>query len=683
MDRRCCYVLIASSFFAFNFAHAQAWKIRTDFAEKELVQVCRSAVKDTALELDSLAAKPPSKKDSKKTPKEESVASKKSSLLRFDSILAELSDKTSSLAFLSSVVPDDRVRKEAEECKSVLEQFWIETFARRDLYNTLKKSTAKSADEKRLKKEMLVAFEKQGLKSPEKTVKQVKLQMAKLSDLSIKFQSNLDNDKTTLIFTEADLEGTSDNFRGRLKKDDAGNFIVTLKYPDYFSVMQSAKKGNTRRKMAETFNSKQGEANTQLLEQAIGVRREIARLLGFANWADYNIQGRMAKNSKEVLSFLNGLKTRLAKANKQDIDRLRALKKEQEPDEKDFHPWDLLYYETQLKKKDYALDSERLREYFPVDHVVDAVFSLYSKLFGVEFHAIPTQAWHPSVKLYEIRNAGQEKAIAYFYTDLYPREGKNGHAFAITLKPGRTKDDGSYSPPLAALVSNLQPPSGDKPALLSHEDVKTFFHEFGHIMHKTLTRAPYASLAGTGVYMDFVEAPSQMLENWVWDEAALKVLTRHFERKDESMPDELMKQLIATRHLNKGYAYTRQLVLALFDMKLHTTQGPINSKGLYDGLYKELTGLQPIKEGRFAAGFGHLMGGYDAGYYGYLWSEVYAQDMFSRFQKEGLLNAKVGGDYRKWVLEKGGMKDPQELLRGFLGRKPNNQAFLRFLDQKK
>lgn len=605
---------------------------------------------------------------------------KNTQLLAFELALADLGDAANPLSFMSSVSTDAKLRAESEECQKKLNEFSIGIFARRDLYDAIRNSTAETPHEQRLKKETLIAFEKQGLKLPDATVAEVKTLMQKLADMKTTFQTNLDNDKTTVTFTEAELEGTPADFRARLKKDAAGNFIVTTKYPDYFAVMENAKKPETRKKMMTAFDNRQAEPNTKLLEEAILIRQQLAEKLGFASWADYTIKGRMAKDAKEVSDFLNNLRTKLAKAAKSDLAKLLKLKKQMEPGATALNAWDLRYYEYQLKKKDYSLDNEKIREYFPAEHVIKNTFRVYSTLLGVTYVEVPNaKVWSPDVKLFEIRDTATNKLISYFYADLVPRDGKFGHAAAFQLISGRMMGK-DYNKPISSIVANFEPPSENKPSLLTHDEVETFFHEFGHIMHQTLTRAPFASLAGSNVYQDFVEAPSQMLENWVWDKQILSQLSGHYKDTTKKLPDGLLKKMIQVRYFNKGYFYTRQLMLGLFDMTIHTAKGKVDSKKVYDDLYRELIGVEPLAENHFPATFGHMMGGYDAGYYGYLWSEVYAMDMFSNFQKEGLLNARTGLGYRKAILESGDMEEPSILLTRFLGRKPTSQAFIKMIE---
>jgi thimet oligopeptidase len=269
--------------------------------------------------------------------------------------------------------------------------------------------------------------------------------------------------------------------------------------------------------------------------------------------------------------------------------------------------------------------------------------------------------------------------IVYFYTDFIPREGKYNHAAAFPLISGRKFSDGTYSYPVSSIVANFTKPANGKPSLLTHDEVVTVFHEFGHIMHQTLTRAPYASLSGSSVAQDFVEAPSQMLENWVWNPKILGMLGGHYQDHSKKLPPELLKQMIKARDFNQGMFYTKQLLYGLFDMDLHTQPGPVDATKIFDHLYLSIVGQQPLEGGHFAAGFGHLMGGYDAGYYGYLWSEVYAQDMFSKFPQSDLTDAGMGARYRAVILEHGNMQDAIVLLKDFLGREPNTKAFFKKL----
>src|SRR5581483_5438041 len=296
--------------------------------------------------------------------------------------------------------------------------------------------------------------------------------------------------------------------------------------------------------------------------------------------------------------------------------------------------------------------------------VLAGMFQVYSTLFNVTFKELPqSKAWADGVKLYEIREAPRGRLLAKFYIDLFPRDGKYGHAASFTFGAARQLPRG-YQVPLSALVVNFNPPANGKAAHLSLNEVETLFHEFGHIMHGSLTTARYNSLAGTNVAVDFLEAPSQMLENWVFRPEILKLISEDPNDAKQPMPEELARRLVAARTYDAGVKFTRQVFLASLDQWLHTHGADVDPYAVDPGEH-------------FVATFGHLMGGYDAGYYGYLWSEVFSADMFSRFEKEGVLNPKTGRAYRDIILAKGRVEEPGALLKQFLGREPNDEAFLR------
>jgi thimet oligopeptidase len=356
-----------------------------------------------------------------------------------------------------------------------------------------------------------------------------------------------------------------------------------------------------------------------------------------------------------------------------------ARKQKDDPAATKIDEWDIRYYSYQLKKETYSVDDEKIREYFPAEVVMKGIFEVYSQLLGVTFiEVLGAEVWAEGVKLYQIVDVKDQRLIGYFYLDMIPRDLKYDHFAAFPLISARVLPNGQYSRPVASIVGNFNPPSDGKPSLLNHYEVETAFHEFGHIMHQTLTTAPYASLSGSNVAQDFVEAPSQMLENWVWNAGILSQLSSHY-KTGEKLPKALLDGMLKADDFNKGYLNSRQLTFGLFDMAIHTTDGPVDVTEVYKQTFRDVIGLEPIETSHFPASFGHLMGGYDAGYYGYMWSLVYAQDMFTRFEQGGLLSPQVGADYRTWILEKGSMIDAIEVVRGFLGREPNSDAFYRML----
>ena len=606
-----------------------------------------------------------------------------SKLIEFEAIMADLSQELSPMIFMSNVSTEKKVSDEAAQCAKKLGDFEIDVYTRRDLYSVLKGQKAKGSEEQRLLSETLKDFEKNGLKLSDEPLQRVKIWMQKLNENEVQFSKNLAQDISSLQFERSELAGAPTSFLERLSKDAQGRFVVSTKSTDYSEVMENVSVPETRRKMLYAYMNRGGKQNTDLLEESIELRRKIALELGFKSWVDYKTQDRMASNAEVVAHFLNQLKSSLMKRSQQDLRKLLELKKKEDPTATQLHQWDVPYYTYQLKKTEFHIDDEEIRQFFSVDSVMIGMFDLYSLLLGVRFEIQENApVWAPQVKFYHVIDVlGDRKGdvIGSFYLDLIPRPFKYGHAAVFPLRKGRVGASGQYVKPVAAMVANFNPPTQDKPSLLSHSQVVTFFHEFGHIVHQVLTRAPYASLSGTSVARDFVEAPSQMLENWAWSAQVIQKISQNYRSPHQTLPDEFLRALIRSRGLNQGYFYTRQLYLGLLDYSYHTSEQRVQTTPLADELYRKLLGIDPIAGGNFPATFGHLMSGYDAGYYGYLWSEVYSSDLFREFEKQGLFQAQLGLKYRKCILEPGNMKPNIKLIEGFLGRKPNQKAFLKRL----
>jgi thimet oligopeptidase len=643
--------------------------IRSDFASGELTKLCENSLNAAQARIEAIEKIPAAQRTFQNT------------VLEFEKTLADTWDVVQPLTFMKYVSPDKDINKEGAVCEEKVGEFSVKAFGRRELYNAIKDQKSSVAAEHRLLVKMLEGFEANGLKLANDKLAQVTALFVKLNNLQNTFSANNNNDNTTIEATKEELEGTNDDFLSRLKKTpDNQRYIVTTKVTDYTDLMQNAKSEQTRKRMAVAYANRQGIENTKLLEEALQVRQQIASLMGFKTWADYQLsRNRMAKDSKTVMDFLYGLKDKLSQRNKDDIAQLLTYKKTYDPKATAVQMWDINYLGYQLKKRDFQLDNEMIKEYFPSDRVVQEMFKIYSTLFGVRYEEVAgAHSWNSDVKLYKIIDMKDDRLIGYFYTDFIPRQGKYSHFAAFTLISGRMMGK-EYNQPVSAIVGNFSPPSNGKPSLLSHDQVTTLFHEFGHIMHQTLTKGPYASLSGSNTAQDFVEAPSQMLENWVWEEKILDRLSGHYQDASKKLPKSVLTKMIQARDFQQGYHYSRQLMLALTDMTYHTSTGPVDTAAIYDSLFKDVIGVDPVPGGHFAASFGHLMGGYDAGYYGYLWSEVYAQDMYSTFQAAGILDSATGDRYRRTILEQGNMEDSGELLTKFLGRPSNNEAFLKKL----
>lgn len=588
------------------------------------------------------------------------------------------------IELLMNVSPDKTIRETAKSTLDVLRKKLIDITYDEKIYRAVKEYGEKKeklvGEDKKLLKDMVLGYRRMGFELSPAKRKIFQSNIKKLTLLSQQFQKNINDYRDHIVLSLSETKGLPESYLARLHRDKKGNYVVTLEYPDSGPFMENAENADKRRELADKNSRKGGEKNLVLARKILTLRKKNAALLGYKNYAEYKIEDKMARRPSHVYSFLQELMPKLALIAKKELTELTHLKRKLTNNKHAVLAYyDLAYYANQLKKKRFAVNDEELRKYFPFWKVKQGIFEIYQDLLGVRFeqvHGYPL--WHKDVELYAVK-APHGAVISYFLLDLYPREGKYTHACASEVIDGRLvsyKDKSEYTPPLACMIANFTKPVNDTPSLLSHSEVETFFHEFGHVMHFVLTQASYASQSGFHTAWDFVEAPSQMLENWTWEEKALKMLSLHYETK-KPLPDTLLKNLLKTRKFMIGYDSLRQLVFALFDMEIHTRKTVKSFPKTYHTLVNQWVEVSPSPKSLFPASFGHFAGGYDAGYYGYMWSRVYAADMFTRFKKEGLLNPRTGRDYRTWILEKGGSRKEMELVKGFLGRNPNNKAFLK------
>lgn len=591
-----------------------------------------------------------------------------------------LSDTLHFLSILQSASPKEHIRKAAAKASVAVQHKLVEIEYDEKLYRALQEYAAKkeklTGPDKLLLSDMLKSYARMGFDLSKENQKELKRLTKRLGKLGNDFDQNLNDYHDEILVTRTELDGLPETYIANLSKKK-GKYVVSLAYPESGPFLSSAHDARLRELLANKLLQKGGAKNVALMQDMIQIRAQIASLLGYENYVDYQTELRTAKSEKRVRAFITRLMKKVHSAAHKELRMLTAHKQAltENPKAKLTH-YDSAYLFKLLLKERFDLDTDLLKEYFPFAHVRSATLAIYGELFGVTFKQNKNiKLWHPDVELFEIcDNTGTH--LAYFALDLYPRKGKYGHAAVFDGVYGRVEGE-QYITPFCTMMTNFPKPSQKNPSLMSHGEVETFFHEFGHLVHFTLTKAEYLSQSGFNVSWDFVEAPSQMLENWVWDKTILKRLSSHYKTK-EPLPQLLITRLLNTRLFGEAYGTLRQLTLALFDIELHTKK-PKNINALYAKLLKEHTGMSLPKDQRFIAGFGHMAHGYAAGYYSYMWSKVWAQDMFSRFEQEGILNKKVGKDYRECILEKGSTEEELTLVEQFLGRKPNNEAFLRSL----
>ena len=583
--------------------------------------------------------------------------------------------------FLSYVSTDKQFRDAANDLQMQISQYMVDVATRRDVYKAIREYTDTNPRldpvQAKLVKEMLIGFKNSGMDLNDADLEKFKALNKEKAEYIIKFDKNIQEYKDPLAVTQEQLQGLGEDYIQKLSKTDDGKYLVTLDYPDYVPFMQNADDEQARKELEFKFNRRGGQENVELLEKTLTLRREIARLLGYKNHAELRLEDRMAKTPKTVMAFLKDLQKKLKPLGKKEDKEMIAYKNSKTgKNSRTLYSWESGYWSNKFRKENLELDSEKIKEYFPSQVVIDGMLDLFGGVFGITFEPVDIPVWHPDVKAFKIKDKASGELVAYFYMDLYPREGKYKHAACFGLVEGEEKQDGTYQNPFVAIVANLNKPSGDTPSLLKHSEVETLFHEFGHVLHNALTKAKYSAFSGTSVSWDFVEAPSQMLERWAWDPQVLKKISRHY-KTGEALPDDLIKRMIAAKNFGAGGMYLRQDFFAQYDMVLHTRARTPDSTKLYFDLTKKVRGL-PLTPGTIPqAAFGHLMGGYDAGYYGYLWSEVIAEDFFGEFAKTGLHNNQTGLKFRREVLERGGTLDEETMVKNFLGRKTSNKPFLK------
>jgi thimet oligopeptidase len=600
-----------------------------------------------------------------------------------DRIADILGHSQTSYAFMGYVHPDKDVRDAAKKAEEKNSQFGVEIAFREDLnaavqeYATTEEAASLEGEEARFLEFTLRDLRRAGHELDPTLRAAVKEKTERLVTLGVQFQQNIDEWDDEILVTRDELDGLPDSFIDALEVDaETGRYKVTIAYPHLIPFTENASSREHREELRYKFNTVSVEDNGKILEEAVGLRQEIAEAFEQPSWSDHRLEERMAKSPDRVKEFYAGLRGALTEKGEQELSEMSDLL-QTDVGEDVVQVWDWGYYDTQQRMTDYGVDNFEVAKYFPLPQVLDGMLKLTSEMFGINFREISEfDSWHPDVQLFAIDDDGSGEEIARFYLDLFPREGKYGHAAEFPLLLSRRLEDGPYQNPLCAMVANFTKPTNDAPSLLQHGEVETFFHEFGHVLHQNLGRTELGRFGGTNVERDFVEAPSQIMQHWIWRSDVLKRFARHYET-GEPIPDELVDQLVAARNLNKGLFQLRQMQYGWWDQEMHSGPGrdlhQIHEEG-------STISLMPPHEGTFAlASFGHLMGGYDSSYYGYMWSEVFGDDMFSKFEDDGVTNPEVGMAYRRAVLEKGGTVDPDEMLRDFLGREPNNEAFLRKL----
>jgi thimet oligopeptidase len=577
--------------------------------------------------------------------------------------------------------PDEAVRDRAKGCEPKIDRLetsmWLDAAVARVVKRYAAKKEPLVGPRARLLAHVLRDFRRNGLELDAKGQARVREINEELTKLGQDFDANLAASHLSIDATPAQLEGLPKEWLASHKPGADGKVRVSTDYPDYFPVLTYAKDRKVALELYKQFENRAADKNLAVLDKILALRAEKAKLLGYATWADYVLEPRMAKDSKTVAGFLEGLKKHLAKKGDAEMGEFRAAHaklggKVTDP----IPPSDRLYLEDQLRKSKYGLDSKEVSQYFEVRKVKEGILTITSKMYGVTYRKADLPTWHADVEPMEVVDASG-KVLGRFFFDLYPREGKYKHAAVFSIRDTVKMQDGSRLVPMAAIECNFPRPGGGGAALMSHSDAVTFFHEFGHVLHHVLSEAELSSFAGTSVARDFVESPSQMLEEWAWAKETLDLFAVHHET-GKPMPKALHAAMLRSRGFGRALQTQRQLFLAALDQTYHTRPLPFDTTKVLQEVNDAYTPFKYVEGTHFQASFGHLIG-YDAGYYGYQWALSIAQDLFTRFKKEGMLNTKTAADYRAAVLAMGASDDEAKLVAKFLGRAPSDAAYKAFL----
>lgn len=592
-------------------------------------------------------------------------------------------------SILKEVTNDDALRDALRAQSIKMNDEAIDLFSEnKQLYQAIKAYYDGNAKKEQLTKEqryyldeLIKGFVRAGLDKPDDIRTKIKTLKKELAALSVEFDKNVNSYNKTIEVTREELAGMDERFINGLAKIPTGKFILNTTYPIMFPVMEYCTQAATREKLWRLNVTKAYPENQSILESIIKKRDELAQLLGYISYAAYDIDDEMAQTPERVEKFLNEL---IARTNKKELEEHELLKTDLPPSvqlspDNKFYPWDRLHAMAMYKKKHFNIDQREIATYFPMESTVKGLLDIYRAFLGVEFKELPLAGvWDPEVKLIEVTSREKNQILGYLLLDLFPRPNKYGHACQSTIIPAIQKPDGIKQPALVLVIANFPKATAQEPSLLELNEVNTFFHEFGHALHAILGATELAGTSGTRVKTDFVELPSQMLEEWLWDAGILKQLSKHYQTS-QPLSDQLIKTIIEQKNFSSGSFIQRQVYLAFISLLIFQEGGVEDTQQLARTLSNKIR-IHSVfdNDDHFEVSFGHLMG-YGAKYYGYLWSKVFALDLFDYIKQRGLLNGEVGRKYVQLILMPGGSADPNELLRNFLGREPNSDAFFKDL----
>ena len=586
---------------------------------------------------------------------------------RWDRLRIRLEDFEGPVDLTANVSPDAATRSAAEACESKTTRFETELYQNGALYARIKALTARTGPAAKMRKDLLDAFEDNGVAlAPDKRAR-LKAIADRLEEIRQEFDRDIRDNQTRVVFSADEVVGLPRDYLAKAKRDDKGNYLLGFEYPEYLPFMANAENEEARRRYQFAFQNRGTPRNIELLAEAMRLRKEMAGLFGLSSYAEFATRRRMVGNPQAVEKFLREVKSAVREVERKEIAELTALKAatlHKPVGEVRLQRWDADYYQEQQRKARFNVDQEALRQYFPTEASIQWVMAIASRLYGVRFVPATVPTWHPDVRYFDVFDATSGKLKGGVYIDPFPRAGKFSHAAAWPVRGSAKR---SRRTPISALVANLNP------AGLNSEELETLVHEFGHVMHGVLSDTQYATLAGTSVQLDFVEAPSQMFEEWARRRESLALLPQFCKPACPAIDEARLKQLSAARLYGAGIRYSRQHLYAAYDMAASGETVP-DPQAQWEKMEGE-TPLGYVPGTHFAGTFSHIISGYTAGYYGYMWSQVLALDMLSKFDGN-LMDPVTGRRFRTTILAQGSQKPAAQLVRDFLGREPSNEAFI-------
>jgi thimet oligopeptidase len=599
------------------------------------------------------------------------------------------------MSVIQETSPSKEMRDIATAAMQRLETWFVDTSFRRDLYKTVRSFADThpkvNGEDAMYLKTVLRDYRRNGMDLPKEQRDRLQLLKNRLNDLQLQFKRNISAAKPLVEFTREELEGVSEDFLNNKEVlGEDGKYRVNANVTwQTLEVMRNARREETRKRLSIARTSRVLEKNTPLFVKILKTRAEIAKLLGYDNWADYRIETKMAKNGKTAWDFLQKLNRGLAPKFEQELATYAQLKSEETgKSEVRINYWDIGYYKNQLTKTRYKIDKDKLKVFFELENTLSGMFSVFEELFGIRIEAVEAPyKWVDDLRLYAISDADSGAPLGLLYMDMFPRDGKYNHFAQFGITPALRLSNGKYQRPVAALICNFPPPSNGKPSLLTYDDTETLFHEFGHALHTVLTQANYMEFSGTSVPRDFVEAPSQMLENWVRDKKVLDRFAVDYRDGKTRIPADVLNKLEEVRLATIGTYYRGQLAYGLLDLTIHMTTDPRIFENVVDITNRVIGDVYlPVPKGTgLIASFGHLGGGYDAGYYGYAWADAISADMASVFRKapNGFMDKGVGMRLRNEIYAVGGSREIDDSIRAFLQRERSLEPFFEFIGLKK